>query len=491
MVTDAASALFASPNAAGLTTAPAKGVAAGFEALLASLFGLPTSDAAAAPQSKSPLAPAQDDEAGDAALAALQTVVALPGQVLTATTTPQQSANDDAPARPSAGTWATGDGKPTAGQILAANVAAPPSVPAQAKLDEALASASVPADPTAPDSPRATSVSLRSDAGQHPAPAKTPAMPDLPTLPEQAKAAEAVANAPARAAAGADVVATVVASTIEPPTVKAVAVVADTPAADVAAVEAAPAGAAKPLTPKAENKSEARPGAARAASLEKTDTKAVEGASRAAERAAVLAARAGEDDALEAQSRPIAREADAGAPEHAETGAATSAQAQAAQAPQAGAPVGAPITPRATGETVSRLATQLVSHSAAKSTQFDIALEPAGLGKVDIRVQIAPDGGLTAALAFATPHAASELRARAGELQAALQQAGFDVADGALSFDVAGQGGRGESQGQADLMDAWQARTLRAFAALDETPAASLAALPFRHAGSAGLDIRI
>jgi hypothetical protein len=487
MITDAASALFANPNAAGLTTAPAKGVAAGFEALLASLFGLPGSNAAA-PQSKSPPALAQDDEAGDTALAALQTVIAQPGQVPTITTAAPQAVNDGTPARPNAGAWATGEGKPTAGQILAANIAAAPSVPAQATLAETPAPADALLHATAADSPEAAPASVRSDAGQHPAPAKAPATPDLPTLPEQAKAAEAVTNAPARAAAGADVVATVVASTIEPPTAKAAAVVADTPAADVAAVEAAPA--AKPLAPKAETKPDARSGATRAAGPVKTDSNTVDGASKSAERVAVLAAQAGEGDAPEAQSRPSAREADVPT-ERADTAAATSSQAQATQAPQAGAPAGAPVAPRATGETVSRLATQLVSHTAAKSTQFDIALEPAGLGKVDVRVQIAPDGGLTAVLAFATPHAASELRARAGELQAALQQAGFDVADGALSFDVAGQGGRGEGQGQADLMDAWQARTLRAFAALDETPAASLAALPFRRAGSAGLDIRI
>jgi flagellar hook-length control protein FliK len=136
---------------------------------------------------------------------------------------------------------------------------------------------------------------------------------------------------------------------------------------------------------------------------------------------------------------------------------------------------------------VSRLADQIASRALAKTTQFDIALEPAGLGKVDVHLRIAHDGALTAALSFDQPAAAAELKSRASELQQALQQAGFDLADGALSFDVASQGGQ-ERGAQAHLFDSWRERTLRAFAALDEV--ASPSAFSHRPAGP-GLDLVI
>jgi hypothetical protein len=54
-----------------------------------------------------------------------------------------------------------------------------------------------------------------------------------------------------------------------------------------------------------------------------------------------------------------------------------------------------------------------------------------------VRIEIAKDGALTAALNFDNPAAAAELRNKSGELRQALSQAaGFNVADNALSFDV-------------------------------------------------------
>jgi hypothetical protein len=136
---------------------------------------------------------------------------------------------------------------------------------------------------------------------------------------------------------------------------------------------------------------------------------------------------------------------------------------------------------------VSRLADQIAGRALAKTTHFDIALEPVGLAKVDVHLRIAHDGALTAALSFDQPAAAAELKSRAGELQQALQQAGFDLAEGALSFDIAGQGGH-ERGAQAQLFDTWRERTLRAFAALDDVVADH--SRSHRPAGS-GLDLLI
>jgi flagellar hook-length control protein FliK len=97
--------------------------------------------------------------------------------------------------------------------------------------------------------------------------------------------------------------------------------------------------------------------------------------------------------------------------------------------------------------TVTRLAADIAAKFGAKSTRFDVALEPAGLGKVDVKVHIGADGVMTAALNFDTSHAAEALKARAGELRAALEQAGFSLGGGALSFTGGGSGGAGGSAG--------------------------------------------
>lgn len=80
-----------------------------------------------------------------------------------------------------------------------------------------------------------------------------------------------------------------------------------------------------------------------------------------------------------------------------------------------------------------------------KATRFDMVLTPDALGKVDVRIEIGRDGVMTAAMKFDTVHAAQELRAKAGELRQALNDAGFNVADNGLSFDVSSQ-----NQGQSN-----------------------------------------
>ncbi|QTC93301.1 flagellar hook-length control protein FliK [Brevundimonas goettingensis] len=63
-----------------------------------------------------------------------------------------------------------------------------------------------------------------------------------------------------------------------------------------------------------------------------------------------------------------------------------------------------------------------------------MGLTPEGLGKVNVSMDIDASGRLTAQLAFDNPLAAADLRARADELRSQLQDAGFTLADDALSF---------------------------------------------------------
>ncbi|WP_231680985.1 flagellar hook-length control protein FliK [Brevundimonas sp. AAP58] len=100
---------------------------------------------------------------------------------------------------------------------------------------------------------------------------------------------------------------------------------------------------------------------------------------------------------------------------------------------------------RAAVETTAQIAAQIVRKLESRSTRFEMALTPDHLGRVDVSLDIDAGGALHATLAFDNPVAATELRARADELRRQLIEAGFTVADDALSFSErdpsAGQGG--------------------------------------------------
>ncbi len=153
---------------------------------------------------------------------------------------------------------------------------------------------------------------------------------------------------------------------------------------------------------------------------------------------------------------------------------------------------------RGAPETVANLAAQILKKLEGQSTRFDLELDPAGLGKVNVRLEIGAQGALTAAMSFDNPQAAAELRGRAAELQKALEQAGFNLAGG-LTFDVASDRGQQQQPGQP-----WQDQgeaAGRAFrrqafdAALDTAgdanETATNGALRLRRGVTAGLDVRI
>ena len=108
-------------------------------------------------------------------------------------------------------------------------------------------------------------------------------------------------------------------------------------------------------------------------------------------------------------------------------------------APQA--PIAAASLAAANGQAiVSQLADQVTKNVDGKSTRFDVALDPAGLGHVDVKVEINAQGQVSAQFSFDNAHAAAEAKSQSGQLQQALEQAGFNVGQGGLSFDVGGQG---------------------------------------------------
>lgn len=160
------------------------------------------------------------------------------------------------------------------------------------------------------------------------------------------------------------------------------------------------------------------------------------------------------------------------------------------------AAAGAETAPRGAPETVARLAADIVHKLEGKSTRFDLELAPEGLGRVDVSVEIAADGSLTASLSFDSAQAAADLRGRSGELRQALEQAGFSLTDDGLSFDLSSQGDGGAWSGAqtGDQDRSWSGgRAFRAVqSGLEEADLALSAALSeYARTPSGGVDIRI
>ncbi len=167
------------------------------------------------------------------------------------------------------------------------------------------------------------------------------------------------------------------------------------------------------------------------------------------------------------------------------------ADTRAAAAPPTSEPAATPV--RAGSETVATLAAQIVKKLEGRASRFDLELDPVGLGRVDVRIEIAAHGRVTAVMTFDNPQAAAELRGRAGELQRSLEQAGFDLSGG-IAFDVAGDRGQARQEwGQQANDHPFRGRAFQA--ALDNAGEADQAAqavsLQLSRGVTAGVDMRI
>ncbi len=102
-------------------------------------------------------------------------------------------------------------------------------------------------------------------------------------------------------------------------------------------------------------------------------------------------------------------------------------------------------------------------------------------------MRIGADGALSASLNFNSPQAADALRAHAGELRDALQQAGFNLSGSDLSFTAGGSGQQpGQGQGQPSQTPTYAAAGPVSEPQTQPTPAVQATSSP-----ADGLDIRI
>jgi flagellar hook-length control protein FliK len=103
---------------------------------------------------------------------------------------------------------------------------------------------------------------------------------------------------------------------------------------------------------------------------------------------------------------------------------------------------------RVTIEATAQIAAQILRRLEGRSTRFEIALTPAELGRVDVKLDIDSEGRLNARLAFDNPAAATDLRGRADELRRQLEDAGFHLGEDALEFAERDSGSSAFDRGQ-------------------------------------------
>lgn len=352
-----------------------------------------------------------------------------------------------APADPSAAPALTASTRPPVPRVstdAATPSAAPPAAPAAETIDAALdagqtavraaqAEQSKTAAPTAAASAPAAAPLLAAMAAQPIRPAKPAAEAPTQTAPAEPAAAEP--------------------ASVEPISAEAVPVVEE-PAPDTRAkAPAAPSGSAATAAPLETPRTRDVIDRAQTGRSSAPDARTAETATPRPEGAAAT------DGATVAAPAPSPSDA---APRPAPAFEAAMPPTLAAESPTAvpgaqSTPTGpAPLesaasltlsqTSRVSIETTAQIAAQIIRNHQGRSTRFDMVLTPDSLGQVDVSLEIAADGKLAARLAFDNPLAATEMRGRVDELRRQLQEAGFTVADDALSFSerdpsAAGQGG--------------------------------------------------
>jgi flagellar hook-length control protein FliK len=88
------------------------------------------------------------------------------------------------------------------------------------------------------------------------------------------------------------------------------------------------------------------------------------------------------------------------------------------------------------------LALQIAVTAQNGKSRFEIRLDPAELGRIDVRIDVDRHGQLTSHLTVEKPETLAMLRQEAPQLQRALDHAGFKTGDGGLQFSLRDQSGQ-------------------------------------------------
>jgi flagellar hook-length control protein FliK len=120
------------------------------------------------------------------------------------------------------------------------------------------------------------------------------------------------------------------------------------------------------------------------------------------------------------------------------------------QLPSAGAtaaPAGPLSVTAATNTAVplSGLALEIAVSARSGKSRFEIRLDPADLGRIDVRIDVDRNGQVTSHLTVEKPETLSMLRQDAPQLQRQLDDAGFKTGNGGLQFSLRDQSSSGQN----------------------------------------------
>jgi flagellar hook-length control protein FliK len=96
---------------------------------------------------------------------------------------------------------------------------------------------------------------------------------------------------------------------------------------------------------------------------------------------------------------------------------------------------------------LSGLAVEIAASVRSGKSHFEIRLDPADLGRIDVRIDVDRDGQITSHLRVEKPETLLMLRQDAPQLQRALDDAGFKSGDGGLQFSLRDQSSSGRNNG--------------------------------------------
>jgi flagellar hook-length control protein FliK len=96
---------------------------------------------------------------------------------------------------------------------------------------------------------------------------------------------------------------------------------------------------------------------------------------------------------------------------------------------------------------VSGLAMEIAASARSGKTRFEIRLDPAELGRIDVRIDVDRHGQVTSHLTVERPETLSMLRQDASQLQRALDNAGLSTGNGGLQFSLRDQSSQGQNDG--------------------------------------------
>jgi hypothetical protein len=164
---------------------------------------------------------------------------------------------------------------------------------------------------------------------------------------------------------------------------------------------------------------------------------------------------------------------------------------QQAQAPSTTTPVATQLTVTAAATAavpLNGLALQIAVTAQSGRSRFEIRLDPAELGRIDVRIDVDRHGQLTSHLTVEKPETLAMLRQDAPQLQRALDNAGFKTGDGGLQFSL-----RDQSSSGHNASDGADRNAQRLIISEDDSIPASVAGRTYgRMSGSGGgVDIRV